>query len=219
MTVTEKGGTGTLAVVPGYRTAGKSGTAQKADATTGNYSVDKRVASFVGFIPAENPKLVILALLDEPKGQVYGGLIAAPVFSRVASQTLQLLGVPPTYPEDRDKILPSAEAIAKILGNSEAEEVVALDSQTFVDIVEVDENGEAIVPVPSGPVMPNFIGLSSRQVLEMAQENQLNLKLIGSGRVAEQDPVAGMPIPLGSEIWVRLEPPSDRPIPPEKSPK
>lgn len=219
MTVTEKGGTGTLAVVPGYRSAGKTGTAQKADAATGNYSVDKRVASFVGFIPAEDPKLVILALLDEPKGQVYGGLIAAPIFSRVAAQTLQLLGIPPTYPEDRDTILPSTEAIAQLLKNeAEAmEETVGLDN---LPVVEVDENGEALTPVPTiGPVMPNFIGLSSRQVLEMAQENRLNLKLIGSGRVIEQDPVAGMPIPLGSEIWVRLEPPSDRPIPLEKSPK
>jgi cell division protein FtsI (penicillin-binding protein 3) len=206
-------------VVPGYRTAGKTGTAQKADAATGNYSVDKRVASFVGFIPAENPKLVILALLDEPKGQVYGGLIAAPVFSRVASQALQLLGVPPTYPEDRNTILPSAEEIAKVLGSGESEETLPLDSQSLVDIVEVDENGEAIAPLPSGPVMPNFLGLSSRQVLEMAQESSLNLKMIGSGRVTEQEPVAGMPIPLGSEIWVRLEPPSDRPIPAEKSPK
>jgi cell division protein FtsI (penicillin-binding protein 3) len=219
MTVTEKGGTGTLAVVPGYRTAGKTGTAQKADAATRKYSVDKRVASFVGFIPAENPKLVIHVLLDEPKGQVYGGLIAAPIFSHVASQTLQLLGVPPTYPEDRNTILPSAEEIAKILGGAEAEEAGGLDLHSFDDIVAVDENGETVVPVPSGPVMPNFIGLSSRQVLEMAQENSLNLKLIGSGRVTEQDPVAGMPIPLGSAIWVRLESPSDRPIPAEKSPK
>ncbi len=219
MTVTEKGGTGTLAVVPGYRTAGKTGTAQKADAATRKYSVDKRVASFVGFIPAESPKLVIHVLLDEPKGQVYGGLIAAPIFSHVAAQTLQLLGIPPTYPEDRNTILPSAEAIAKILGSAEAEELSALDPHSFDDIVEVDENGEAIALVPSGPVMPNFLGLSSRQVLEMAQESSLNLKLIGSGRVIEQDPVAGMPIPLGSGIWVRLEPPSDRPIPAEKSPK
>ncbi|PKN11741.1 MAG: penicillin-binding protein [Deltaproteobacteria bacterium HGW-Deltaproteobacteria-4] len=219
MTVTEKGGTGTLAVVPGYRTAGKTGTAQKADAATRKYSVDKRVASFVGFIPAESPKLVIHVLLDEPKGQVYGGLIAAPIFSHVAAQTLQLLGIPPTYPEDRNTILPSAEAIAKILGSAEAEELTALDPHSFDDIVEVDENGEAIALVPSGPVMPNFLGLSSRQVLEMAQESSLNLKLIGSGRVIEQDPPAGMPIPLGSGIWVRLEPPSDRPIPAEKSPK
>ncbi|MDO9081387.1 MAG: PASTA domain-containing protein, partial [Desulfuromonadales bacterium] len=143
----------------------------------------------------------------------------APIFSHVASQTLQLLGVPPTYPEDRNKILPSAEAIARIMEKEGAEEVTALDSHAFADIVSVDENGEAIPPEPSGPVMPSFFGLSSRQVLEMAQENQLNLKLIGSGRVIEQDPVAGMPIPLGSEIWVRLEPPSDRPILLEKSPK
>src|SRR5690606_32741425 len=120
--------------------------------------------------------------------------------SQVASQTLQLLGVPPTYPEDRNTILPSAEEIANILGNAEAEaeaeELSALDPHSFDDIVEVDENGEAIALVPSGPVMPNSVGLSSRQVLEMAQENNLNLKLIGSGRVIEQDPVAGMPIPL-----------------------
>jgi hypothetical protein len=97
--------------------------------------------------------------------------------------------------------------------------VAGLDSHTFDDIVSVDDNGEAIPLEPSGPVMPSFIGLSSRQVLEMAQENSLNLKLIGSGRVIEQDPIAGMPIPLGSGIWVRLEPPRDRPIPAEKSPK
>lgn len=220
MTVTAKGGTGTLAVVPGYLSAGKTGTAQKADAATGKYSIDKRVASFVGFVPAEDPKLVILALLDEPKGQVYGGLIAAPIFSRVAAQTLQLMGIAPTYPEDRNTILPSAEAIAELLKNeAEAmEEPVGLENTTDfgkLDIVEVDENGEAIAPVPSGPIMPNFTGLSSRQVLEMAQENNLNLKLIGSGRVIEQDPSAGMPIPMGSGIWVRLERPSDRAIPPE----
>lgn len=211
MTVTEKGGTGTLAVVPGYHTAGKTGTAQKADATTHGYSADKRVASFVGFIPAEAPKLVILALLDEPQGQVYGGMIAAPIFSRVAAQTLQLLGVPPTFPEDRRNILPSEEAIANLLKSEAMEE-----GSTGFDmspVVEVDENGEALVPPPSGPLMPNFIGMSSRQVLEASQKNGLNVKLVGSGRVIEQDPIAGMPIPLEQEIWVRLEPPSDRPIP------
>lgn len=219
MTVTEKGGTGTLAVVPGYRTAGKTGTAQKADAATGKYSVDKRVASFVGFIPAENPKIVILALLDEPKGQVYGGLIAAPIFSRVASQTLQLLGVPPTYPEDRDKILPSAETIAKLLKDETTEELSPLDESSLADIVAIDENGETILPVASGPLMPNFVGLSSRQALNLAQEKNLNIKLIGSGRVTEQEPTAGMPIPTESGIWVRLEHPSDRPPPEETRPK
>ena len=83
---TEDGGTATHARVPGFRVAGKTGTAQKVDAVTGTYSVDKRVASFVGFLPAEDPKLVMIVSIDEPYKVVYGGLTAAPVFSRIAAQ-------------------------------------------------------------------------------------------------------------------------------------
>lgn len=208
MTVTEQGGTGTLAVVPGYRTAGKTGTAQKADPVSGGYSKDKRVASFVGFIPAENPKLVMLVMLDEPTGQVYGGLIAAPIFSRIASQTLQYLGVPPNIPDGKNQILPSAEQIAKALEaarvESEAPPVVDIDS-----IVAAEVDGETIVaPVASGPLMPDFVGMSARQVLQVIEKDHINVRLIGSGRVIEQEPAAGAAIPAGSEIWVKLEPPT-----------
>lgn len=200
MSVTEKGGTGTLAVVPGYRTAGKTGTAQKADPLTGGYSADKRVATFAGFIPAENPKLVVLALLDEPKGQVYGGLVAAPIFSRVAAQSLQYLGVPPTYPEDKDKILPTEEMVVNALKAAEMEGTEAVTTPP----VEASDNSETVA---SGPLMPNFIGMSSRQVLQVVEKSGLNVKLVGSGRVVEQNPAAGLSIPNESEIWVRLETP------------
>lgn len=206
MSVTEKGGTGTLAVVPGYRTAGKTGTAQKADPLTRGYSADKRVATFVGFIPAEAPRLAILALLDEPKGQVYGGLVAAPIFSRVASQSLQYLGVPPTYPEDRNKIMPSKEAIASLL-----QEVAADETNALADLpIEVVASPDELLadPVPSGPLMPSLIGMSGRQVLQTIEQTGLNIRLVGSGRVVEQEPPAGASIPYDSEIWVRLEAPS-----------
>ncbi|MBI3091137.1 MAG: penicillin-binding protein 2 [Candidatus Tectomicrobia bacterium] len=87
-------GTGTAAAVPGYRIAGKTGTAQKADPALGTYAPGKYVASFVGFAPAESPRIVVLALLDEPRGTHYGGKIAAPVFRRLVEATLYYLRVP-----------------------------------------------------------------------------------------------------------------------------
>src|SRR5260370_42637621 len=74
--VLDEGGTGTKARVPGFRVAGKTGTAQKIEAGTGRYSAHARIASFVGFVPAEAPRLVILALLDEPQTSSYGGIVA-----------------------------------------------------------------------------------------------------------------------------------------------
>ena len=87
--VTEMGGTGVEAAVPGFRVAGKTATAQKADPATGKYSEDKYTASFVGFLPAEKPRLVIAIVLDEPMIGHYGGDLAGPVFRRVALESLR----------------------------------------------------------------------------------------------------------------------------------
>jgi cell division protein FtsI/penicillin-binding protein 2 len=88
------GGTGTNAAVPGYKVAGKTGTAQKPD-PQGGYSTTRYVASFVGMVPASNPRLVILVTVDEPKGQIWGGVVAAPAFAQIAAYDLQYLEVPP----------------------------------------------------------------------------------------------------------------------------
>ncbi len=87
-------GTGTNAQVDGYSVAGKTGTAQKFDPSIGRYSNRIHTASFVGFVPVENPVLAIVVVIDEPKGKFYGGDVAAPVFKEVASQTLRYLQVP-----------------------------------------------------------------------------------------------------------------------------
>jgi cell division protein FtsI (penicillin-binding protein 3) len=87
-------GTGGKAAVPGYRVAGKTGTAQKIDPTTGAYSPTLFVGSFVGFLPADNPRLAIVAVIDEPHGEAWGGVVAAPVFRRIAEQAMPYLGVP-----------------------------------------------------------------------------------------------------------------------------
>jgi cell division protein FtsI (penicillin-binding protein 3) len=92
-------GTGTLAVVPGYQVAGKTGTAAKPD-PHGGYSDSRYVASFVGVVPASRPRLVILVSVDEPKGAIWGGVVAAPAFAQIAKFDLQYLdgGVPPDAP-------------------------------------------------------------------------------------------------------------------------
>jgi cell division protein FtsI (penicillin-binding protein 3) len=88
-------GSGTEAQVPGYRIAGKTGTAAKPDAS-GGYSSSAYVASFVGFVPAKDPRLVILVTVDEPRGAIWGGVVAAPAFAEIAKFGLQYLEIPPT---------------------------------------------------------------------------------------------------------------------------
>jgi len=87
-------GTGTLAAVPGYKVAGKTGTAQTPD-SHGGYSSGRYVASFVGMVPASRPRLVVLVTVDEPRGAIWGGVVAAPAFAQIAGYDLQYLEVPP----------------------------------------------------------------------------------------------------------------------------
>lgn len=86
-------GTGTKAAIPGFRVAGKTGTAQKIDPRTGAYSPTQFVGSFVGYVPADDPRLAMIVVIDEPQTEAWGGSVAAPVFRRVAEQVLPYLGV------------------------------------------------------------------------------------------------------------------------------
>ena len=88
------GGTAPEATVPGYVLAGKTGTAQKPDGN-GGYSKTKFVASFVGFAPARNPRLLVAVMVDEPQGDIYGGSVAAPAFQKIVSFALPYLKIPP----------------------------------------------------------------------------------------------------------------------------
>lgn len=103
-------GTGKRAATPGYRVAGKTGTAQKFDFATSNYSNSRLVTSFIGFAPAENPKIVISVIIDEPEGESpWGGTIAAPVFRRIAERVLPYLEVPPGEEHEEREILGRAD--------------------------------------------------------------------------------------------------------------
>ena len=181
------GGTGVNAAVDGYRAVGKTGTAQKVDPITRGYSVNKRTASFVGFVPMEKPRLTILVVIDEPKTSPYGGVVAAPAFSAIARQSLCYLKVP----QDRD-----------VKKTSPKIEVKAASTVETADAV----SDGGIVEGVGGGLMPNFRGMSMRQVLKVMEKRGLNVKLQGSGRAVEQNPQPGSRVGVNDQVWVRFVP-------------
>jgi cell division protein FtsI (penicillin-binding protein 3) len=93
-TVTEEGGTALKAAVDGNQVAGKTGTTQLIDPKTNRYSKEKYASSFVGFVPADAPKIVMIVVIHEPKGEIFGGRVAGPVFRKIASESLSYMNVP-----------------------------------------------------------------------------------------------------------------------------
>ena len=168
--VTTEGGTGAMANIEGFEVAGKTGTAQKADPVHGGYS-NKRVGSFVGFVPANNPRLVALVLIDEPEGSVYGGVVAAPVFRNIAQGALRRMMVAP----QKTEALPIAANIAQ--GELPLRRIVKLSSESAA--------------AGNDTQVPDFIGLSMREALEKAQLSKIKVKLQGNGYVVKQLPAAG----------------------------
>jgi cell division protein FtsI (penicillin-binding protein 3) len=188
-TVMEEGGTGKTARLSGYEAAGKTGTAQKALPEGRGYS-DKRVASFLGFAPVENPQLVISVFIDEPTGISYGGVVAAPAFKGIAEQVLPYMGV---YPKGVTYL---AKAGAPNLGDDT--DAVAFRLPLWAKSIEVPEE-------PG--IMPDFSGKSIRQVVQMARRLGLELKLEGSGRAIAQSPAPGHILQGNSRGIVRFQPP------------
>lgn len=167
--VTNEGGTGVSAHLDGFEVAGKTGTAQKADPVNGGYAAKKRVASFVGFVPANNPRLVALVLVDEPEVNVYGGVVAAPVFRNIAQGALRHLAVAPQKPAP----IPAAPSQPE----SPARHVVKRPQLKLVDA--------------GAEAAPDFVGLSLREVFEKAQSLGVKVRLQGNGYVVKQSPAAG----------------------------
>ena len=183
--VTQTGGTGTSAAVEGYSVAGKTGTAQKVDPVTKRYS-SKRTGSFIGFVPASNPRLTILVVVDEPKKSPYGGIVAAPAFGAIARQALSYLRIPP---EKNDRKAPAP-----------------IQQQAMPAPTEDEAAEGEIVNSDDGEQMPNMRGMSIRQVMQLMEKRRLNIRLIGSGRAIEQQPAAGQQITPTDQVWVRFAP-------------
>jgi len=106
-TVTEVGGTAKEASVDGNLVAGKTGTAQKFDTHTKRYSKVNYVSSFVGFVPADKPKLAMIVVVHDPRGHIYGGVVAAPVFRKIANDALSYLEVPRDDSKEKNLLVTS----------------------------------------------------------------------------------------------------------------
>ncbi|MFA6034042.1 MAG: penicillin-binding protein, partial [Myxococcota bacterium] len=170
--VTKPGGTGTQAAMEGFDVAGKTGTALKVDRLTRNYSPDKHLGLFIGFMPAENPRLVVLVVIDEPKGVQYGGVVAAPAFKAISTVALKNSGVF----AKTDKPITAVRT-----PETGDEEEKAGDGY--------DENEPRIAATTEE--VPNFLGLPLRRVIEMGSGAGIDLEVEGSGRAVSQDPAPG----------------------------
>jgi cell division protein FtsI (penicillin-binding protein 3) len=178
-------GTGHKAVVPGYAVAGKTGTAQKPDPVTHVYSRKPGVLSFIGFVPAGAPRLVILALLDEPKTVVWGSEAAAPIFAAVAAPVLRHLDVAPT------ETAPAVQIVRA--GGRDAEREPA-DVAAGISL-----DGEA--------VMPDLTGKSLRQALALLGALDVDVTVSGRGVVVRQMPAPGTSLTPGAACRLELAPP------------
>jgi cell division protein FtsI (penicillin-binding protein 3) len=170
--VCQEGGTGTPAALPGMRVAGKTGTAQKVDSHTGRYQRGRYVASFVGFFPADTPRLLIAVVMDEPGWPYYGGLMAGPVFRAIAEQTLAYLGRPASE--------------APVLAGQEAPEETVRP-----EVVVTDED---VLMTLSAGQMADLRGMTQRRVLRLMGAARVEVEFAGSGYAASQSPAPGAPL-------------------------
>ena len=208
-------GTGKAASVIGYTTGGKTGTAQKIDPVTHRYSHGRYAAWFAGFVPADDPALVIVVMVDEPEGaHRHGGDVSAPVFSRVAEPVLRYLGVLP----DRDRSLivdPVLHAssprrfaadpgVAAARTTTRSRDRAPAVEASLLSFAQAD-------PPPGGDgsglvAMPDLSGLSLRQATEALARLGLNCSSQRLGpKVTRQEPVAGAPVRPGARCALILE--------------
>jgi cell division protein FtsI (penicillin-binding protein 3) len=182
-------GTGTRAALAGHRVAGKTGTAQKVDPIRGGYG-DKRLSSFLGFAPADAPRVAILVAIDEPEGagaDVTGGMVAAPAWGAIADEALRQLDVMP------EQVKETAPLLASTLAPVPAAEVASPQPEPTAR--------------PGHAVVPDVSGLGARSAMRRLGQASLEPELRGSGRAIAQSPRAGAIVKRGARVKVVLAPP------------
>jgi len=255
-------GTGKKALLEGYSSAGKTGTAQKVDPATHAYSHTKYVATFAGFAPVNNPAIVVAVILDSAVGLHQGGQVSAPVFKRISQQVLEYLHTPHDVEftpqrqmmmaskkvREQDLVEGSPDHLGDTLDVAEAGDTIDATNRSqpipvkasnpviMPGVVEassrelIPEQREkpregAVPPAPSpqappdhlpangtvvldveqgGITVPFFGGKSVRAAIELAQDNGLDLDIVGSGLAREQLPAPGTHVASGSRVRVRF---------------
>ena len=174
-------GTGTLAQIPGYTVAGKTGTAAKL--VGGRYSKSDYNASFVGFLPSRNPEIAIIVVIDSPHGAngYHGGLVAAPIFRRIGEATLQHLGIAPTI---------NRAPPVMVVRRDESTRVPASGAESRQRVVRLVADGRP-------GTIPDLRGMSAREAVGGLARLGLSARIVGDGFVVSQDPAPGEPLEPG----------------------
>jgi cell division protein FtsI (penicillin-binding protein 3) len=180
-------GTGKRAAAAGYLVAGKTGTAQKSIGH--GYARDKYVATFAGFAPADDPRLVLVVTIDEPRGQYFASEVAAPVFGRILTQMLPMLGVPPS-----GSVVPAPPAPPVQIAQSRP---------VFASGVMPAALFRGSASEATGS-MPDLIGLPARVAIAELSRRGIEAKLMGSGFVVAQSPESGSPVVPGDSCRLQL---------------
>jgi cell division protein FtsI (penicillin-binding protein 3) len=208
-----RNGTGHNAAIPGYDVAGKTGTAQKMDPATRRYSRAPGVLSFVGFAPADDPRLAMIVLLDEPKNEKWGSEAAAPIFAAIGREALRYLNV---APRDSSPVPIVRGELARVTPERPRPGVAA--EGPALDAVAVPAGAADAVPTPAPApaaqidgVMPRLGGLSLRQAMETLAPLGVRLEITGRGVVTSQLPLPGAPLPPGTVCRLHLAPTAGRP--------
>ncbi|HDT15179.1 MAG TPA: PASTA domain-containing protein [Firmicutes bacterium] len=226
----EEDGTGRRAAIAGYNVAGKTGTAQKHRDDGRGYMSNAYVSSFVGFLPAENPKVLTLVVLDDPRPVYYGGEAAAPVFKKINENIISYM-----------KITPGRGAFTVLAENKDEKrknfEVPDMKMKRYVEMRDylnennipfsrygfghliIAQNPEAGSRLPYGEsiniylgdkleegrlrvYMPDMKGMSVRKALKVMEDMGLKVKIKGSGIAVGQDPGPGVAVAAGGECRV-----------------
>lgn len=202
-TVTSEAGTGTNARVPGFRVAGKTGTAKLFSNATGQYE-NEYLSSFTGYLPVEQPEFAITVMIlrpDKSKGY-YGGVVAAPLFREVAAQALVMSNIFPAV-ADGSGSGAAAEAASGI-GRLRATEVA--DAKQIAAAAEESEGDPAASAgaAVAGRVVPALLGLTASEAVTRLAAVSLEPRLEGRGRVVGQDPGPGESVSDGAFVTLKL---------------
>jgi hypothetical protein len=218
-TVVSDEGTARAAELPGVRVAGKTGTAQKWETETGTYSQTKFRAWFIGIAPADDPRIVIVSELDEPKHPIHtGGAAAAPLFAAVAPGQLAHRGI---FLQGAEVQVAQAAPPAGTRPSAPASEPAELPPVASAGPAVASRapsaavNARPTLPAPAPPtvaisafrdrvLLPDFTGLSKDEVTQVTAKNRLRVELRGDGLAVRQDPPPGSVVAAGSEI-VRIQ--------------
>jgi cell division protein FtsI (penicillin-binding protein 3) len=218
--VTEEGGTGIKAHLDGYRVAGKTGTAQVVDPKTGRYSRSRYNASFVGFPVGVDPRVVIFASVQEPKGIYYASETAAPLFRSVLQAAVNRFSIP----SDKRYISTPPTTLAELPGKAPATRTPGAEATRFVESaspVVVARELQVELARDAGPSseladsedgaegalqwrMPSLAGLTSREALRLIGARRFKLEIQGDGVVVRQTPPAGELVAEGMKVRMEL---------------